>query len=357
MSEILIEGFSTEEAFKALCENTEATLQSSDPKYYLVIANELGFDLEFYAKLVDRSELISEIVRYIDLDRFDTSADILMELQETEFEKAIEDLCMAAAGEAYLEDVGILIKNKAGKVISGIDFTLSLIDELQDYEAGNDVIQKLRNQQPFKFTYERDITDYGDFVVESIYKQNFNSLDESSYSKNQVSIFEIPSTPVYNLITAVKNYFGERRKRVSNPSGQGKSIDDLINDGVKHHNETRASDEVIELTRKEHAEIHEKVFQKLKYDICSELKDSGLMQSEIARIIQGISYAETAQMYYEKQRDINDKKLATSIITVETALKDLAEKYISYVREETNNVLNARETSNSNVQSAFFDEE
>lgn len=166
MSEILIEGFSTEEAFKALCENTEINSQSSSSKYYLVIANELGFDLEFYAKQVNRSELISEIVRYIDLDRFDISADILLGLQEAEFEKAIEDLCMAAAGENYLEDVGILIKNKDGKVISGVDFTLSLIDELQDYEAGNDVIQKLKNQEPFTFTFERDISDYGDFVVE-----------------------------------------------------------------------------------------------------------------------------------------------------------------------------------------------
>lgn len=162
----MFEGFSTEDAFQALCENAETDLQPSDSNYYLVIANELGFDIEFYAKLVNRSELISEIVRYIDLDRFDTSADILMELQEDEFEKAIEDLCMAAAGEAYLEDVGILIKNNDGKVISGIDFTLSLIDELQDYEAGNDVIQKLKTQQPFTFTFERDINDYGDFVDE-----------------------------------------------------------------------------------------------------------------------------------------------------------------------------------------------
>ena len=189
MSEILIEGFSTEEAFKALHETTEATLQSSDPKYYLVIANELGFDLEFYAKLVNRSELISEIVRYIDLDRFDTSADILIELQEAEFEKAIEDLCMAAAGEAYLEDVGILIKNKDGKVLSGIDFTLSLIDELQDYEAGNNVIQKLRNQQPFTFTYERDINDYGDFVVEGVENSGDEILSEAT--KKQLDSFAV----------------------------------------------------------------------------------------------------------------------------------------------------------------------
>lgn len=157
-----------DKGYHILSEDVEES--ESNDKYYLVIANELAFDLEFYASLVNRSELISEISRYIDLDRFDTSADILMELQEAEFEKAIEDLCMAAAGEAYLEDVGILIKNKAGKVISGIDFTLSLIDELQDYEADNDIIQKLRNQQPFNFTYERDINDYGDFVDEGIEK-------------------------------------------------------------------------------------------------------------------------------------------------------------------------------------------
>lgn len=168
-----IESYSIEEAFRALCENTEPTSESSDSKYYLVIANELGFDLEFYAKLVNRSELISEIARYIDLDRFDTSTDILMELQEAEFEEAIENLCVAAAGDAYLEDVAILIKNKVGKVISGIDFTLSLIDELQDYEAGSEVIQKLKTQQPFTFTFERDIHDYGDFVVESIVESNF----------------------------------------------------------------------------------------------------------------------------------------------------------------------------------------
>lgn len=165
-----------DKGYHILSEDVEAS--ESNDKYYLVIANELAFDLEFYASLVNRSELISEISRYIDLDRFDTSAGILLELQEAEFEKAIEDLCMAAAGEAYLEDVGILIKNKAGKVISGIDFTLSLIDELQDYEAGNDVIQKLRNQQPFKFTYERDITDYGDFVVDDVENSNDEMLTE-----------------------------------------------------------------------------------------------------------------------------------------------------------------------------------
>lgn len=178
MSEILIEGFSAEEAFKALCESNEASLPSADAEYYIVIANELAFDLEFYAKLVNREELVSEITRYIELDRFNTTADILLGLQEDEFEKSIEDLCMAATGEAYLEDVGILIKNKAGKVISGIDFTLSLIDELQDYEAGNDVIQKLKNQEPFTFTFERDVNDYGDFVAEGVdFEDAFHSLN------------------------------------------------------------------------------------------------------------------------------------------------------------------------------------
>lgn len=189
MSEILIEGFSIEEAFKALCEHTEITLQPSDSKYYLVIANKLGFDLEFYAKQVNRLELISEIVRYIDLDSFDTSADILLELQEDEFEKAIEDLCTASAGANYLEDVGILIKNKDGKVISGVDFTLSLIDELQDYEAGNDIIQKLKNQEPFTFTFERDIGDYGDFVVENVENSNDELLTEAT--KKQLDSFAV----------------------------------------------------------------------------------------------------------------------------------------------------------------------
>ena len=188
MSEILIEGFSAEEAFKALCENNEASLSSSDDEYYIVIANELGFDLEFYAKPVNRAELVSEITRYIELDRFNTTADILLGLQEDEFEKSIEDLCMAAAGEAYLEDVGILIKNKAGKVISGIDFTLSLIDELQDYEAGEDVIQKLKTQQPFTFIYERDINDYGDFVVEGVdFKEAFQQLRNRKLTESPIN--------------------------------------------------------------------------------------------------------------------------------------------------------------------------